>query len=338
MDQFAGVSQAKLMERSAGHLALRAARNGRTALRSGVTTARVATEVVKYGKDYVALDYAKAFNEELLPGPRIVAGGHLLHAPGAYPSNYPAMEGTGATVSGVEEIRQTIREDVLAGADFCKMSIAGDLVPGPGQQSVRQAVFFTDEEIKALIEECHRLGKKVTAHTLAGGPSVQAAIAAGIDSFEHPVLFSEEEWKQLSEHGIFAVLAESPLFVPGAEVMGWGGQIETPPNAEEMLRTMYTRAIASGAKLAVGGGGYQQPGALAHEVAVLVYFGMSNEKALLVATRNGGELTGLPVGTLEVGNYADLIGIRGNPLEDISVLHNVIFVMKGGKIYDLSEE
>ncbi len=334
MDQWAGVSQGELMARSAGHLALRAARNGRTALRNGVTTARIATEIVKYDKDYVALDYARAFNEDLLPGPRCVAGGHKLHPP-SQEIFYPADTGS---QSGVDDLRRVVREDIRAGADFCKMFLSGNLVPGADDNSVVDAVYFTKEEIDAVIEECHRYGKKVSGHVLKGGPSVQAAITDGIDSFEHPILFTRAEWQQLKNHNIFAVLTESQLFVPGAKAAGWGGHIDTPPNAEAILRNEYLLALTSGAKLAVGAGGYQQPWAMAHEIAVLVYYGMTNQDALLVATRNGGELTGLPVGTLEPGKYADVIGIRGNPLEDIGSLKQVGFVMKGGKVYDLSEQ
>ena len=325
LDQFAGTDEAGLMLMPSSYLALRAARNGRTSLRSGVTTARVPGD-----KDFVDIQYKRAFEEGLLPGPRLVVASRFIRPPDGFP-NYA---GLGPAPSGKEELRRFIRENIRAGADFCKMFISGTGVSVEGDNTVVDAIYFTKEEIETIVGECHRHNKKVTAHVHKGGPSFQWAIEAGIDAFEHGFFLTEEEMRQLRDRSIFLVIGASRWLVPGGEYVG----IPAPPDGEALLRRWYETAVKVRPKLAVGVDGLHEPGAMAKEVAVLVRYGLTNEEALLIATRSGGELTGLPVGTLEPGEYADVIGVRGNPLEEISALQQVEFVMKGGKVYLLSEQ
>lgn len=323
LDQFAGTDEAGLVQLPTPYLALRAARNGRNSLRSGVTTARVPGE-----KDAVDLQYKRAFNEDLLPGPRLVVAGRFLRPPGGFP-NYA---GLGPAFSGVDELRRVVRENIGAGADFCKMFISGSGIPV--DTTVVDAIYFTKDEIETIVQECHIHGKKVTAHVIKGGPSFDWAVTAGVDAFEHGPLLTREEIQKLKEHDIFLVIGGSRWFIPGGEYAG----IAAPEDGEAIVRKWYTTAFAVRPKLAVGVDGFHEPAAMAREVAVLVRYGLTNKEALLVATRNGGELTGLPVGTLEPGKYADIIGIRGNPLENINALQQVNFVMKGGKVFDLSRQ
>lgn len=325
LDQFAGLDTPGLIALPAPYLALRAVRNGRTALRSGVTTARVPGE-----KDFLDVSYKRAFNEGLVPGPRILAGARWLRPPDGFP-NWP---GLGRPFSGVDDVRLAVRENIVSGADLCKMFISGRGVPGLLTPTIMDAIYFNKQEIEAIVEECHRHRKPVTAHVIKGGPSFEWALAAGVDAFEHGMFLTRDEIQKIKEHGAFLVIGETRAFLPG----GGYPKMPPPPNGEEIVRNWYTNVFAVRPKLAVSVDQHQGPGALAKEIAVLVRYGLTNEEALLIATRNGGDLTGLPVGTLEPNKYADVIGIQGNPLEDIKSLEQVGFVMKGGKVYELSEE
>jgi len=325
LDQFAGADEPGLMDFPASYLALRAAHNGRTSLRSGVTTARVPGD-----KDFLDIQYKRAFDEDMLPGPRLVVAARFLRPPDGFPN----FSGLGPAPSGEDELRRTIREDIRAGADFCKMFISGTGVPVRGEYTVVDAIYFTKKEIETIVDECHGHGKKVTAHVIKGGPSFDTAVEMGVDSFEHGVLLTREEIQKVKDHNIVLVVGMSQWFLPEG---GYPGE-PPPPNGEQILQKWYSTVLSVKPKLAVGVDGFHEAGAMAKEVALLVRYGFTNEEALLIATRNGGELSGLPVGTLEPGKYADIIGVQGNPSEDINSLQRVEFVMKGGKVYNLSEE
>lgn len=325
IDQFAGTDTPGIISFPAPYLAIRAARNGRVSLRSGVTTARVPGE-----KEFIDVQYKKAFNEELLPGPRIVAGGLWLRPPDGFP-NWP---GLGRAYSGVDDVRLAVRENIVNGADLCKMFISGRGVPDAPTPTVIDAIYFTKEEIEAIVDECHRHRKKVTAHVIKGGPSFEVAVTAGVDAFEHGIFLTTEEMKKIKGKGIYLVLGGSRHIFPGGEYPG----MPPSPRGQQILQEWYANAITVRPKIAVGVDNFHDKGALAKEIAVLVRHGLSANDALMAATRNGGELADLPVGTLEPDKYADIIGTNGNPLEDITALERVGFVMKGGKVYELSQE
>jgi len=332
MDQFSHMTEGAQKALPAGLLAFKAARNGRNALLSGVTTTRIMTEVRKGDSEFMDIEYRNAFDEGLVPGPRLVVAGYQLRPPEAFP-NYPGLE---PPVSGVDDVVRAVRQSIGAGADFCKMYLSGVGFDVPGiPNTSKSAIYFTKSEIEAIVQECKRHGMKVGAHCPAGGPSLDIAMDAGVDYIDHGFLFTRNDMEAIKAHNIILSIGGVRWFTPGGEAEGYVG-IPPPPNGEEMVRKWYTLAFEVRPKLAVGTDGFQEVGAMGKEVGFLVKYGLPKEEALLAATRNGGDLTGLPVGTLEANKYADIIGLQGNPLQDIGSLQQVKFVMKGGKIFNLS--
>src|SRR3989337_2557877 len=166
--------------------------SGRPAIPKGVILVRDG-RIIAVGKkeelaippDATWLDESELFlmpglvnrHEDSVPGPRLVVAARFLPPPDGFPN----FSGLGPAPSGEDELRRTIREDIRAGADFCKMFISGTGVPVRGEYTVVDAIYFTKKEIETIVDECHGHGKKVTAHVIKGGPSFDTAVEMGVD-------------------------------------------------------------------------------------------------------------------------------------------------------------
>jgi len=302
------------MNDSIPELTLRATTTMAVDLRSGVTTSRCLGD-----KGFLDVECKKAVNSGLVPGPRLLVatrGVRALHGHGFV--GYP--------FSGVEQIRTAVRENLAAGADVIKIFITGTLRDPKGIPS-----YFSKEEIQTAVDEAHRVGIPVATHCI-GGIGFEWALETGIDVIEHGYFLTDKEIDLLAKSVRWLVMTPSIFFTDA--------RIKTLPTdlidghlrqRDEVAQRMRA-AVKAGIKFAVGTDGMH--GGLAQEIQYLVDFGATPSQALMAATCHAAKVCGLEesIGTLEPGKFGDIIGVKGNPLEDIGALKRVKTVVSGGEI------
>jgi imidazolonepropionase-like amidohydrolase len=280
-----------------------------------------------------------AINSGDVPGPRLLVSGPALGITGGHcdnnllPANYHA---TGDGVAdGVAAVQRKVRENIKYGSDIIKICATGGVMSKGDDPEHSQ---YTMEELKAIVADAHRLGRRVAAHA-HGAEGIRWASEAGVDSIEHG--------SYLDEAGIAAMKKNGTYLVPTLMLEDWllenMEKIHLPEYAQQKARAIFpiaqknmARAFANGVKVAMGTDAAVYPHGLnARELAVYVKLGMSPADAIRTATVNAAELLGWSdrVGAIEPGKYADLIAVDGDPLADISTLQRVKFVMKGGIVY-----
>ncbi len=312
---------------------LHGAANAQKTLRAGFTTVR---NVGASGFSDVALRDAVDAGE--LPGPRMRVSGPALGITGGHcdnnllPLEYHAK--ADGVADGPWEARAKVRENAKYGADVIKICASGGVLSKGDQPGTAQ---YTPEEMKALIDEAHRLGRKVAAHA-HGTQSIKEAIAAGVDSVEHASLVDDEGIRMAREHGTYFVMDiynDDFILQQGAKVGMLPESIEKEKKLGRLQRENFQKAVKAGVKMAYGtDGGVYPHGDNAKQFAYMVQFGMTPMQAIQAATVNAADLLGWAdrVGSVEPGKYADLIAVSGDPLADVRALENVGFVMKGGAV------
>ncbi|MCZ7570487.1 MAG: amidohydrolase family protein [Ardenticatenaceae bacterium] len=290
-----------------------AIRYGRQELLDGVTTVRVVGQ--RGGVDF---RYKRAFDSNLAPGPRIIPSGAAIN------STHGTAERLGVLADGVDAVRKAVRQNLRDGAQVIKIFLTGAYRSGVAYHLTTP--MFSREEITVAVEEAHRFGVKVIAHAF-GGPSVRWAVEAGIDSIEHADLITDDDLDLIVSRGTYIGLTLLWFFTDLYRK-------RTPEKAEAAVQTV-RRFHEAGAKLVLGGDCIHGDHAMVRHLEILTQCGISPMNAVLIGTKRGAEACGIAErrGTLEVGKDADIIGVRGDPLEDISALRNVRLVMKGGEIY-----
>ncbi|HEX7295734.1 MAG TPA: amidohydrolase family protein, partial [Pyrinomonadaceae bacterium] len=202
---------------------------------------------------------------------------------------------------------------------------------------------YTFEELKALVDEAHKLERKVAAHA-HGTEGIKLAVRAGVSSIEHGSFLDEEGARLMKERGTFLVPTLSAA--EGVERAAKSGVLkglraEKALAAAAAVRNAIKLAVATGVPIAFGtDAGVIPHGTNGHEFDLLVTWGgMSNMDAILAATRNGSKLLGWDknLGTLTPGKWADVIAVSGDPLQDIKNMEKVVFVMKNGVVYKTKE-
>ena len=313
--------------------ALIGARNARVTLEAGFTTVR---NVGAGGYSDVAL--RDAINAGDVPGPRMLVSGPAMGITGGHCDDNllaPQFHATELGVAdGVDAVRHKVRENIKYGADLIKICATGGVMSKGDDPNASQ---YTREEMKAIVEEAHRLGRKVAAHA-HGAEGVSWASDAGVDSIEHGHLMDDSSIATLKKNGTY--------IVPTLYLMDWNRENLGKRNAPDyVVRKMQAvsavgqdtlkKAFAAGVKVAFGTDAAVYPHGLnAYEFAVYVRLGMSPLQAIQTATIHGADLLGWSskIGTLEAGKWADLIAVEGDPLKDVTTLQQVKFVMKGGEV------
>jgi imidazolonepropionase-like amidohydrolase len=321
----------QLLKQSIPYRAILAARNANIALQHGFTTIR---DLETEGAMYADVDVKMAIQRGEVPGPRMQVATRAMTPTGMYPLlgySWEIKVPTGVQyVDGVDEARKAVREQVMYGADWIKYySDRGYHFEADGVLHSR--VNFTDEEAKAIVDEAHRLGKKVAAHCI-GSDGIAAALRAGVDTVEHGDGLTEAEMDEMAKRGIYWI----PTITVGLYVApGRGGQW---PRMAELQRTNLPIAMKKGVKIAMGtdvGGFDWRALNEAKEFEYYVQYGMTPMQSIKTGTSVAAELLGWSnrVGTIEAGKWADMVAVAGDPLKDISELERVTWVMKGGEVF-----
>lgn len=315
--------------------ALIGAKNAKTTLEAGFTTVR---NVGASGYADVAL--RDAINAGDVPGPRMLVSGPPLGITGGHCDDdllpYEFHATADGVADGVENVQHKTREVIKYGADVIKICATGGVLSKGDDPNAAQ---FTLEEMKAIVADAHRLGRKVAAHA-HGAQGVIWASNAGVDSVEHGHLMNDEAIATLKKNGTY--------LVPTLYLIDWQRENAAKANLpdflqKKMLMVSQTgkgnakKAFQAGVKIGLGTDAAVYPHGLnAHELNVYVVdLGMTPLQAIQTATINDADLLGLTdkIGTLDPGKYADIIAVDGNPLQDVTTLQNVKFVMKEGTVY-----
>ncbi len=321
----------QLLKESIPYRAVLGARNARIALDHGFTTMR---DLETEGAMYADVDIKTAIANGEVPGPRMQVATRAMTPTGMYPLlgySWELKVPTGVQyVDGVDGARKAVREQVMFGADWIKY-YSDRHYHFEADGVLHSMVNFTDEEAKAIVEETHRLGKKVAAHAI-GSDGIAAALRAGVDSIEHGDGLTDALIDELVKKGVYWV----PTITVGAYVApGRGGDWTKMVDLE---KAAFQKALKKGVKIAMGtdAGGFDWKGLnQAKEFEYYVEYGMTPMQAIRSGTVVPADLLGWSdkVGTIEAGKWADLVATSGDPLKDITELQRVKFVMKGGAVY-----
>ena len=321
----------QLFHESMPYRALRASRAAKIGLEHGFTTMR---DLETEGAMYTDVDLKRAINNGVVPGPRLQVSTRAMSVTGGYgPSGYsPEITYPMGVqiVDGVENARKAVREQIAHGADWIKVYADRSYFLAK-DGSLSSIPTFTPEEMKAIVDEAHRLGHKVAAHAMAR-PGIENAVNAGVDTIEHGIAIPDKLLDEMVAKGIYLcpTLTVTEYVAPGR-----GGIWAKIPSFHH---DSFQRALRKGVKIALGtdAGGFPWDGPNeAMEFEYETRFGMTPMQAIQSGTRVAAELMEWSdrVGTLEPGKLADIVAVPGNPLDDIKAMQHVKFVMKDGVVY-----
>lgn len=322
----------QLLKESIPYRTIRATVAAKTALWNGFTALR---DLETEGAMYADVDVKMAINRGVIPGPRMFVSTRAFSATGMYPlSGYSwelkMPEGV-QIVDGADNIRKAVREQVKYGADWIKFYADRRYFLKDG--ALHSWVNFTDEEMKAMVDEAHRLGRRVAAHAM-GREGIEASLKVGVDSIEHGYGLDEEMMDRMVRQGTYWC----PTIYVGAYVAEGRAAAGAPIwlTMRDLEAKAFGQALRKGVKIVYGtdAGGYAWTENQAKEFAFMVRYGMTPMQAIQSATVVAAELLERPndMGAIEVGKYADIIAVAGDPLRDITELERVKFVMKGGEL------
>ena len=319
-------------------LAYRAHEYGMRTLLAGFTTVR------NPGDSYnVTISLRNAINQGWVDGPRIYSAGKSLASTGGHadPTNGVNADLMGdpgpkqGVVNSVDDAKKAVRQRYKEGADFIKVTATGGVL---SLAKSGQNPQFTVAELKAIIDTANDYGMHVAAHA-HGKEGMLRAIEAGITSIEHGTYMDKEVMRAMKKHGTYYV----PTVIAGkfvaekAEIDGFFPEIVRPKARAvgPQIQNTFAEAYDYGVKIAFGtDSGVSAHGDNAKEFVYMVEAGMPAMAAIQSATVTSAELLGNDqIGVIAEGKLADIIAVDGNPAEDITLLQNIQFVMKDGKIY-----
>jgi imidazolonepropionase-like amidohydrolase len=314
-----------LLTKSQAYRALEGAANARATLKAGFTTVR---DVESEGSGYADVALRDAINDGLVEGPRMLVATRGIAAVGQYQpfAVSPDLAGfpTGAQmISGAEEARRAVREQIGHGADIIKV------------YADWRHPTLTVAEMQVVVEEAHKQGLKIAAHATTP-EGIRNAVMAGVDSIEHGHEADRAALQLMKTKGTYLVPTLS--VVDAGMAKHFGGSAYSPRALAflETLKQTMTMAKQIGVKIANGSdpSDASRHGQNALELEAMTKRGLTPIEAIRAATVSAADLLGWSdkVGSLEVGMYADLIAVQGDPTVDIKTLQKAAFVMKGGKV------
>lgn len=326
----------QLLKESWQYRTIEAIVNARRDLDAGFTSMRdCETEGAMYGD----VDVKTAIERGLIPGPRLEVATRAMSTTGGYPLEGYSPNVTvpsGVIISdGLEAVRKAVREQIKYGADFIK-------VYGTHKFYFQDAKMisiptFTVDELKAIVDEAHSEGRKVACHAY-GDPGLHNCIVAGVDSIEHGLDISDDDLREMKTRGTWLV---PTLYVYKTiekdDLRDSGGTV----SRASVHEVSFKKALAAGVKIAFGTDAGPFPhGTQAVEFEYMVQYGMKPLAAIQAATIDAADLMdsaqdkwSKEVGAIDSGRFADIIAVSGNPLDDVKLLEQVKFVMKGGVVY-----
>ncbi len=310
--------------------ALRGARNARLTLLAGFTTVR---DVGAGG--FADISLMKAIDAGMVIGPRMIPSAHAIGITGGHCDETGWAPGVNelswkeGVADGVDEVVKAVRYQVKHGAKVIKVCATAGVLSFDATLGAQQ---LSDEELRAIVQEAHRHGLKVAAHA-HGTEGIKAAVRAGVASIEHGSMLDDEAIGLMKQNGTY--------LVPTAYLLSTFHFDSMPPAIAAKARQViplaqesHRRAIRAGVKIALGTDAAVYPhGDNARELATYVDYGMRPADALRAATVNAADLLGVTDrAVIAAGKLADLIAVRGNPLEDVKTVQQVLWVMKGGVV------
>jgi len=317
--------------------------NARATLMAGFTTVRN----VGAGGRFDDMALRKAIDEGWTQGPRMVTAGHALGMRGGHCDENgfrPGLFDPGieeGVADGPDQIRAAVRYQIKYGADVIKTCATGGVL---SEGDAVGATQYTFEELKAMVDEAHKLERKVAAHA-HGAEGIKIAVRASVSSIEHGSFLDEEGARLMKERGTYLVPTLSAA--EGVERAAKTGVLkglraEKALAAAAAVRHAIKLAVANNVQIAFGtDAGVIPHGSNAHEFQLLVEWGgLSNMDALVAGTSSAAKLLGWDknIGSLTAGKWADIIAVSGDPLKDIHATEKVVFVMKNGVIFKQSSQ
>ena len=310
-----------------------AVKNARTTLLAGFTSVRNVG-----ASDYTVIAVREAVNVGDIPGPRIWASGPSLGVTGGHcDDNYSPPEQK-ITAQGIADgpwaVRAKVRENIKYGADAIKFCATGGVF---SRGTKVGAIQYSPEEMKAIVDESHWRDLVVAAHA-HGTAGIKAAIIAGVDSIEHASILDDEAISLAKKHGTYL-----SMDIYNTEYTFQFGKANGVPEENlkkdqaigQIQRDSFSAAVKAGVNMVFGSDAAIYPhGDNAKQFSRMVKYGMTELQAIQAATINAAKLMKRKdLGAIKEGYLADIVAVRGNPLDDISVTENVSFVMKGGVVY-----
>ncbi len=306
---------------------LKSVGHARATIEAGFTTVRDVGS-----RDHSIFTLKQAIDSGMIPGPRIVGAGLAICMIGGH------ARFIGQEVTGTEQVRQVVAEQVAAGAGVIKVIASGGiLTPGTSPDTAQ----MTMEELAAAVDQAREAGRKVAAHA-HGASGMKNAIQAGVHSIEHATLLNDEAGSLMKRYGVYMVPTLSALATTAACRPSCGIPESALAKAKAMTKhhqASFKQAHQSGIRIAMGtdaGTPFNYHGDNAQELERMVAFGMAPMEAILTSTASAARLIGIQnaVGTLKKGKEADLVVLKGDPLKNIELLRDrskILGVMKAGR-------
>jgi imidazolonepropionase-like amidohydrolase len=321
--------------------AIRATAYARATVEAGFTTVRDVGSRFVSSREFVDVALRNAINKGLIVGPRMLVATKGIGATGGHfdpTSGYRDLlfgrepDYTDGIANGPDEIRKAVRFEVKNGADVIKGAVSGGVFSLADEVDTPQ---FTPAEMAALVDESHRLRKKVAVHC-HGDQAAKEAIEAGVDSIEHGSFMKPETLTLMKNKGTFLTPTLMATEWIMSKIDNYPPALQAKARAAGAARSeMFRNAVKMGIKISFGTDAAVFPhGQNAKEFKLMVDLGMQPIDALRSATANDAELLGITqkTGTLEKGKLADIIAMPGDPTADITATEHVWFIMKEGKI------
>src|SRR5216117_919829 len=321
--------------------AIRATTFARATVEAGFTTVRDLGSRFVASREFVDVALRNSINKGLIVGPRMLVatkgigatGGHFDPTSGFRDFLFGREpDYTDGIADGPEEIRKAVRFEVKNGADVIKAAVSGGVLSLADEVDTPQ---LTPSEMAALVDESHRLRKKVAVHC-HGDQAAREAIEAGVDSIEHGSFMKTETLQLMKTKGTYLVPTLMATEYIMSKIDSYPPALQAKARAAGAARSeMFRNAVKMGVKIALGtDAGVFPHGDNAKEFALMVGLGMQPIDALRSGTSNDADLLGIgqAVGTLEKGKRADIVAMPGDPTADITATEHISFVMKDGKI------